>query len=91
LAQHTVSDLETKPTKKSPTGPFTTSTLQQEAARKLYLPVGIMQLAQRLYEAGLITYMRTDSVNLSKEAMDAAQAEIIKSYGKKFSKPNLYK
>ena len=79
-----VSDLETKPTKKSPTAPFTTSTLQQEAARKLYLPVGItMQLAQRLYEAGLITYMRTDSVNLSKEAMDAAQAEIIKSYGNK--------
>nr|WP_315150320.1 type I DNA topoisomerase [uncultured Flavobacterium sp.] len=83
-----VSDLETKPTKKSPTAPFTTSTLQQEAARKLYLPVGItMQLAQRLYEAGLITYMRTDSVNLSKDAMDAAQAEIIKSYGKEFSKP----
>ncbi len=86
-----VSDLETKPTKKSPTGPFTTSTLQQEAARKLYLPVGItMQLAQRLYEAGLITYMRTDSVNLSKEAMEAAQAEIIKSYGKEFSKPRTF-
>jgi DNA topoisomerase-1 len=83
-----VADLETKPTKKSPTGPFTTSTLQQEAARKLYLPVGItMQLAQRLYEAGLITYMRTDSVNLSKEAMDAAQAEIVKSYGAEFSHP----
>jgi DNA topoisomerase I len=86
-----VGELETKPTKKSPTGPFTTSTLQQEAARKLYLPVGItMQLAQRLYEAGLITYMRTDSVNLSKEAMDAAQAEIIKSYGKEFSKPRTF-
>jgi DNA topoisomerase-1 len=86
-----VSDLETKPTKKSPTGPFTTSTLQQEAARKLYLPVGItMQLAQRLYEAGLITYMRTDSVNLSKDAMEAAQAEIIKSYGKEFSKPRTF-
>jgi DNA topoisomerase-1 len=86
-----VSDLETKPTKKSPTGPFTTSTLQQEAARKLYLPVGItMQLAQRLYEAGLITYMRTDSVNLSKDAMDAAQAEIIKSYGKEFSNPRTF-
>ncbi|GAA6765952.1 hypothetical protein AAFH68_18910 [Flavobacterium sp. CGRL1] len=65
--------------------------MQQEAARKLYLPVGItMQLAQRLYEAGLITYMRTDSVNLSKEAMDAAQAEIIKSYGKEFSKPRTF-
>ena len=86
-----VADLETKPTKKSPTAPFTTSTLQQEAARKLYLPVGItMQLAQRLYEAGLITYMRTDSVNLSKEAIDAAQAEIIKSYGKEFSKPRTF-
>jgi len=86
-----VSDLETKPTKKFPAGPFTTSTLQQEAARKLYFPVGItMQLAQRLYEAGLITYMRTDSVNLSKDAMDAAQAEIIHSYGKEYSKPRTF-
>lgn len=90
-SQYKVADLETKPTKKSPTAPFTTSTLQQEAARKLYLPVGItMQLAQRLYEAGLITYMRTDSVNLSKDAMDAAEAEIIKSYGKEFSKPRTF-
>lgn len=90
-SKYTVADLETKPTKKSPTAPFTTSTLQQEAARKLYLPVGItMQLAQRLYEAGLITYMRTDSVNLSKDAMDAAEAEIIKSYGKEFSKPRTF-
>ncbi len=86
-----VADLETKPTKKSPTSPFTTSTLQQEAARKLYLPVGItMQLAQRLYEAGLITYMRTDSVNLSKDAMEAAKAEIIKSYGAQYSKPRTF-
>lgn len=83
-----VSDLETKPTKKSPAAPFTTSTLQQEAARKLYLPVGItMQIAQRLYEAGLITYMRTDSVNLSQEAMGAAKAEIESYYGKEFSQP----
>ncbi|RED22089.1 DNA topoisomerase I [Flavobacterium cutihirudinis] len=90
-SKYKVADLETKPTKKSPTAPFTTSTLQQEAARKLYLPVGItMQLAQRLYEAGLITYMRTDSVNLSKEAMAAAEAEIIKSYGKEFSKPRTF-
>ncbi len=90
-SNYKVADLETKPTKKFPAGPFTTSTLQQEAARKLYLPVGItMQLAQRLYEAGLITYMRTDSVNLSKDAMDAAQAEIIKSYGKEFSKPRTF-
>jgi len=86
-----VADLETKPTKKSPAAPFTTSTLQQEAARKLYLPVGItMQLAQRLYEAGLITYMRTDSVNLSADAMNAAEAEITKSYGKEFSKPRSF-
>ncbi len=87
-ARYKVADLETKPTKKSPAAPFTTSTLQQEAARKLYMPVGItMQVAQRLYEAGLITYMRTDSVNLSKDALGAAQAEIISSYGKEFSKP----
>ena len=86
-----VADLETKPTKKSPAAPFTTSTLQQEAARKLYLPVGItMQLAQRLYEAGLITYMRTDSVNLSVEARKAAEDEIIRSYGKEFSKPRTF-
>ncbi|MGX7667022.1 type I DNA topoisomerase [Flavobacterium pedocola] len=86
-----VSDLETKPTKKSPAAPFTTSTLQQEAARKLYFPVGVtMMMAQRLYEAGLITYMRTDSVNLSNEAMTAAEAEITKSYGKEFSKPRNY-
>ncbi|RYJ42004.1 type I DNA topoisomerase [Flavobacterium beibuense] len=86
-----VSDLETKPAKKSPAAPFTTSTLQQEAARKLYFPVGVtMMLAQRLYEAGLITYMRTDSVNLSQEAMAAAEAEITKSYGKEFSKPRNY-
>jgi DNA topoisomerase-1 len=89
----TVSDLETKPTKKkkkSPTGPFTLL-LYSKKRGNCTLPVGItMQLAQRLYEAGLITYMRTDSVNLSKEAMDAAQAEIIKSYGKEFSKPRTF-
>jgi DNA topoisomerase-1 len=86
-----VSDLETKPAKKSPAAPFTTSTLQQEASRKLYLPVGVtMMLAQRLYEAGLITYMRTDSVNLSQDAMQAAEDEITRSYGKEFSKPRNY-
>ncbi len=86
-----VSDLETKPAKKSAAAPFTTSTLQQEAARKLYFPVGVtMMLAQRLYEAGLITYMRTDSVNLSQEAMGAAEDEIIRSYGKEFSRPRNY-
>ncbi|MFK7113762.1 type I DNA topoisomerase [Flavobacterium oreochromis] len=90
-SNYKVSDLETKPTKKSPAAPFTTSTLQQEAARKLYMPVGItMQVAQRLYEAGLITYMRTDSVNLSQEAMGAAQAEISNYYGAEFSQPRNY-
>lgn len=90
-SQYKVADLETKPAKKSPAAPFTTSTLQQEAARKLYFPVGVtMMLAQRLYEAGLITYMRTDSVNLSNDAMGAAEAEIIRSYGKEFSKPRNY-
>lgn len=87
-AHFKVGQLETKPAKKSPAPPFTTSTLQQEAARKLYFTVGqTMMLAQRLYENGFITYMRTDSVNLSEEAMKAAQDEIIKSYGKEFSKP----
>lgn len=90
-SNYKVSGLETKPAKKSPAPPFTTSTLQQEAARKLYFPVGItMQVAQRLYEAGLITYMRTDSVNLSQEAMNAAKAEITRSYGAEFSKPRNY-
>uniref|UniRef100_UPI0035AFB808 DNA topoisomerase n=1 Tax=Flavobacterium sp. TaxID=239 RepID=UPI0035AFB808 len=90
-SSYKIGDLETKPTKKSPAAPFTTSTLQQEAARKLYLPVGItMQIAQRLYEAGLITYMRTDSVNLSQEAMSAAQTEISNYYGKEYSKPRNY-
>lgn len=83
-----VSDLETKPAKKSPAPPFTTSTLQQEASRKLYFPVGTtMQVAQRLYESGLITYMRTDSVNLSQEATKAAEDEIVRSFGKEYSKP----
>ena len=81
-AQFNIIDLETKPAKKSPAAPFTTSTLQQEAARKLYYSVGqTMMLAQRLYEEGFITYMRTDSVNLSNEAVKAAADEITKSYG----------
>ena len=87
-AEFKVSDLSTKPAKKSPTAPFTTSTLQQEASRKLYFPVAkTMVVAQRLYEAGLITYMRTDSVNLSDEAKQAAMNEIISSYGKEYSSP----
>ncbi|MEK9584492.1 MAG: type I DNA topoisomerase, partial [Flavobacteriaceae bacterium] len=81
-AVFTVSSLEKKPAKKSPAAPFTTSTLQQEASRKLYFPVRkTMQVAQRLYEAGLITYMRTDSVNLSPEAIAMISAEIENQYG----------
>ena len=90
-ANYNISDLETKPAKKSPAAPFTTSTLQQEAARKLYFSVGqTMTLAQRLYESGLITYMRTDSVNLSQDAMNAAAQEITNSYGAQYSKPRNY-
>ncbi len=90
-ANYKVSDLETKPVKKSPAPPFTTSTLQQEASRKLHFSVGqTMLVAQRLYEAGLITYMRTDSVNLSEEAVSAIKNEIEKSYGKEFSHPRSF-
>jgi DNA topoisomerase I len=90
-ATFSVGSLETKPAKKSPAPPFTTSTLQQEAARKLHFSVSkTMQLAQRLYESGLITYMRTDSVNLSPEALSAAKQEIVKSYGEAYSKIRQY-
>ena len=91
-ANYSVADLITKPAKKSPAAPFTTSTLQQEAARKLYFSVGkTMTIAQRLYEAGLITYMRTDSVNLSNDAQQAAAKEITKSFGEAYSHPRKYK
>ncbi len=91
-AKFSVAAKETKPAKKSPTGPFTTSTLQQEAARKLFFSVSkTMTLAQRLYEAGLITYMRTDSVNLSKEAQNAALGEIGKRYGEDFAQARNFK
>jgi DNA topoisomerase-1 len=87
-ADFKIDDLSTKPAKKSPTAPFTTSTLQQEASRKLYFPVAkTMVVAQRLYEAGLITYMRTDSVNLSDDAKKEAQEEIVSSYGAAYSNP----
>ncbi len=86
-ANFKVADLTKKPAKKSPAAPFTTSTLQQEASRKLYFSVSkTMTMAQRLYEAGLITYMRTDSVNLSDEARKGAEKEIITAYGKEYSK-----
>ncbi|WP_281541306.1 type I DNA topoisomerase [Maribacter aestuarii] len=91
-ASFSVGKLDKKPAKKSPSAPFTTSTLQQEASRKLYFSVGrTMQVAQRLYEAGLITYMRTDSVNLSGEAISAAKDAIIKNYGEKYSKVRNFK
>ncbi|MEP0213994.1 MAG: type I DNA topoisomerase [Cellulophaga sp.] len=90
-ANFSIANLDKKPAKKSPAAPFTTSTLQQEAARKLYFSVGrTMQVAQRLYEAGLITYMRTDSVNLSKEALDAAKEAIVENYGKEYSEVRNY-
>lgn len=91
-ANYKIADLTKKPAKKSPAPPFTTSTLQQEAARKLYFSVGkTMTIAQRLYEAGLITYMRTDSVNLSNDAKKAAEKEISSAYGDKYSQPRNYK
>ena len=91
-ADFNVADLQKKPAKKSPAAPFTTSTLQQEASRKLGFSVSrTMQNAQRLYEAGLITYMRTDSVNLSDEARKGAQSEIEDAYGDIYSKARQYK
>ncbi|TXN38223.1 type I DNA topoisomerase [Flagellimonas hymeniacidonis] len=90
-ADFSVANLDKKPAKKSPAAPFTTSTLQQEASRKLYFSVGrTMQVAQRLYEAGLITYMRTDSVNLSNEALNAAKDAIVQNYGESYSKVRNY-
>ncbi|WP_010230372.1 type I DNA topoisomerase [Gillisia marina] len=91
-ANFKVADLSTKPAKKSPAPPFTTSTLQQEASRKLYFSVSkTMTMAQRLYEAGHITYMRTDSVNLSDDARKGAKNEILKAYGEKFAKTRQFK
>jgi DNA topoisomerase I len=87
-----VRDLEKKPAKKSPSAPFTTSTLQQEASRKLSFSVAqTMTVAQRLYEAGKISYMRTDSVNLSEFAIDAAKTTITKNYGSEYSFTRKYK
>ena len=83
-ASFTVSKAEEKPTKRYPAAPFTTSTLQQEAGRKLGMSVSqTMSLAQRLYEQGLITYMRTDSVNLSDQALAQTKEEVIKLFGEK--------
>ena len=83
-----VSEIVKKPVKKSAPAPFTTSTLQQEASRKLSFPVSkTMSVAQRLYESGHITYMRTDSVNLSNLAIDEAKKQVVKNFGEAYSNP----
>jgi DNA topoisomerase-1 len=87
-----VTDVTKKPGVKNPSAPFITSTLQQEASLKLGFSVSrTMRVAQSLYEAGLITYMRTDSVNLSETAMEGAKSTIIQDYGKEYSNPKKYK
>ncbi|MEP1096571.1 MAG: type I DNA topoisomerase [Cyclobacteriaceae bacterium] len=92
IADFSIENLETKPAKKSPAAPFTTSTLQQEASRKIGYSVSrTMQVAQKLYEAGKISYMRTDSVNLSEEAMNGAAQAITASYGEDYSNRRTFK
>ncbi len=84
-AKFTIADLQTRPSKRSPSPPFTTSTLQQEAARKLgFSVIQTMMVAQKLYEAGKISYMRTDSLNLSDEARQGAEKQIKSAFGKEF-------
>jgi DNA topoisomerase-1 len=91
-ADFLVKNLEVKPGKRTPSAPFTTSTLQQEASRKLgYSVAQTMVLAQKLYEAGKISYMRTDSVNLSQDALDMAKNAIVKNYGEKYLEIRQYK
>jgi DNA topoisomerase-1 len=91
-ADFTIDSVETKPAKKSPSAPFTTSTLQQEASRKLGFSVAqTMVVAQRLYESGKITYMRTDSVNLSDTAINQAKEAITNNYGEKYLNIRQYK
>lgn len=90
-ASFSIANLETKPAKRSPAAPFTTSTLQQEASRKLgYSLSRTMKLAQDLYESGFITYMRTDSTNLSELALEAASTEISSSYGTQYAHRRTY-
>ena len=87
-----ISSIEKKPSKRSPSAPFTTSTLQQEASRKIgFSPSLTMSTAQRLYEAGHITYMRTDSVNLSEEALNNAEKIIYENFGKEYHKKRVFK
>lgn len=91
-AEFNVNSLDTKPSKRNPAAPFTTSTLQQEASRKLGFSVArTMSVAQRLYESGRITYMRTDSVNLSDTALQSAEQEIRSAYGDKYHKRRQYR
>jgi DNA topoisomerase-1 len=91
-AAFSIKNLETKPAKRSPAAPFTTSTLQQEASRKLGFSVSrTMSVAQKLYEYGKITYMRTDSVNLSDTALNAAEKQIKSAYGEKYHQLRKYK
>lgn len=91
-AEFQIRNLETKPAKKSPAPPFTTSTLQQEASRKLGFSVQqTMIVAQKLYEAGKISYMRTDSTNLSQEALQKAETQIVSEYGANFHHKRVYK
>ena len=91
-ASFEVASIDTKELTRTPAAPFTTSRLQQEASRKLGFSVSqTMTIAQRLYEAGLITYMRTDSVNLSSLAINAAKAFIVGEYGEEYSRPRKYK
>lgn len=90
-SQFVIENITQKPVKKNPAAPFTTSTLQQEAARKLGMTVAqTMMVAQRLYESGLITYMRTDSVNLSSLAINTSKEAIINMWGEAYSKPRNY-
>ena len=91
-AKYTVIDITVKDGKRTPSAPFTTSTLQQEASRKLGYSVSkTMLLAQKLYESGKITYMRTDSISLSETAVDAIKAEINSSFGEKYYQPRKFK
>ncbi len=91
-ASFSISDIQQKPATKSPSSPFTTSTLQQEASLKLGFSVSrTMSVAQRLYESGKITYMRTDSVNLSDTAVEGAKNAILSMFGENYSKPTKYK
>lgn len=91
-AKYSIKDLQTKPSKRSPAPPFTTSTLQQEASRKLgFSVIQTMMVAQKLYEAGKISYMRTDSVNLSDEARAGASRQIQSAFGKEYVQPRQFK